>query len=64
MVGLYLFGAQEGLGQVLAFSNFFEFLRRVNEIILSGLWQARRTYQKVQTFFFIGKKKHGYQLSC
>jgi hypothetical protein len=26
------------------FFNFFEFLRRVNVIILSGLWRARWTY--------------------
>ncbi len=27
-------------------SNFFEFLRMVNVIISSGLWQARCTYQR------------------
>ncbi len=41
--GALVIWSQEGLGQVLAFS-FFEFLLRVDVIILSGLWQSRGMY--------------------
>ncbi len=47
MVGLYLFGAQEGFGWVLALFNFFEFLCR-RKCIFCWVFSRSATYLPVK----------------